>query len=372
MLIYSLFHNYILVFVNKFIPITNALYQLSAIFFIFLVLRSIKFQIHHLTQNFHYIIIFILIIISYFQKDYDLTLIYALVIGILLFRNYFLAQDYLKKFIDWVLVIIFIIALLELILGRSYHQFLDIYSYYLNSRSRYSPTELEIYTQIGAYRGEANYFLSFINYRVSSIFVEPLSLAYFSIICLGFYRALSAEENFILELKRNFWRYLIIVGLIIFSDTRSSYLVFLIIFLTPKSLMTLKNTYIAIILVIIFFVSLFWFTSDITSEFHRRLYPTINSLANLATIFNFSKYSFGILDSGYGGIIANLGIFGFMYVLMFLTNSSSLIISTKTSVYFFNFTVLYMFYFAIFGGAIYSVKTLVMLLVIYNSLCFKK
>ena len=90
-----------------------------------------------------------------------------------------------------------------------------IYSYYLNSRSRYSPTELEIYTQIGAYRGEANYFLSFINYRVSSIFVEPLSLAYFSIICLGFYRALSAEENFILEFKRNFWRYLIILGLII-------------------------------------------------------------------------------------------------------------------------------------------------------------
>ena len=241
--------------------------------------------------------------------------------------------------------IVLIIGLIELILGNSYHQYLDIFSYYLNSRTRYSPTEIEIYTQIGAYRGESNYFLSFINYRISSIFLEPLGLAYFSIICLGFYRALSSEDDFFKEIKKNFLRYLIIFCLIILSDTRSSYIIFILVLLIPKNLMSLKNTYIAIIFAIIAMILIIWFTSEIDSEFQKRLRPTIFALTNLETIFNFSKYSFGILDSGYGGIMANLGILGFMYVLMFLTNSSSLIISSKTSVYFFNFTVLYMFYF---------------------------
>ena len=372
MLIYSLLHNFVLVFINKFIPITNLLYQVSAIFFLYLVLRSIKFKINHLTQNFNFIIIFILIIISYFQKDYDLTLIYSLLVGILLFRNYFLELNYLKKFIDWTLSIVLIIGLIELILGNSYHQYLDIFSYYLNSRTRYSPTEIEIYTQIGAYRGESNYFLSFINYRISSIFLEPLGLAYFSIICLGFYRALSSEDDFFKEIKKNFLRYLMILCLIILSDTRSSYIIFMLVLLIPKNLMSLKNTYIAIIFAIIAMILFIWFLSEIDSEFQRRLRPTIYALTNLETIFNFSKYSHGILDSGYGGIMANLGIFGFIYIFVFLIKTSKSVENKKSSFYFFNFTVMYMFYFAIFGGAVYSIKTFVLLLIIYNSLCFDK
>ena len=372
MLIYSLLHNFILVFINKFIPITNSLYQVSAIFFLYLVVRSIKFKINHLTQNYNFIIIFILIIISYFQKDYDLTLIYALLVGILLFRNYFVDLNYLKKFIDWTLFIVLIIALIELILGNSYHQYLDIFSYYLNSRTRYSPTEIEIYTQIGAYRGESNYFLSFINYRISSIFLEPLGLAYFSIICLGFYRALSSEDDVFKEIKKNLLRYIMILSLIIFSDTRSSYVIFILILLIPKNLMSLKNTYIAIIFAIMAMILFIWFTSEIDSEFHKRLRPTIFALTNLETIFNFSKYSHGILDSGYGGIMANLGIFGFIYIFVFLIKTSKSVVNRKSSFYFFNFTVMYMFYFAIFGGAIYSIKTFVLLLIIYNSLCFDR
>jgi len=102
------------------------------------------------------------------------------------------------------------------------------------------------------------------------------------------------------------------------------------------------------------------------------LRPTIYALTNLETIFNFSKYSHGILDSGYGGIMANLGIFGFIYIFVFLIKTSKSVVNKKTSIYFFNFTVMYMFYFAIFGGAIYSIKTFVLLLIIYNSLCFDK
>ena len=365
-----MFHNFFLVFINKFFPITNNLYQISALFFIFLVMKSIKFRVNHIIRNFHFIVIFALIAISYFQKDYDLTLIYALMVGTLLFKNYYISVENLKKYIDLVLIIIFIIAIIELILGNTYHQFLDIFSYYLNSRSRYSPTELEIYTQIGAYRGESNYILPFINYRVSSIFLEPLGLAYFSIICLGFYRSLDAHSNTLIEMKNNYWRYILIISLIILSDTRSSYLIFIVIFLIPKNLMVLKNSYIAIILTIISFIILVWSTAEINSEFHRRIYPTIYSLTNLKTIFNLSKYSFGILDSGYGGIMANLGILGFMYIFSFLMNSNNSLDKKKSSIYFFNFTVLYLFYFAIFGGAIFSIKTFVLLIVLYNSICF--
>ena len=370
MLSYSLFHNFFLVFINKFFPITNNLYQISALFFIFLVMKSIKFRVNHIIRNFHFIVIFALIAISYFQKDYDLTLIYALVVGTLLFKNYYISIENLKKYIDLVLIIIFIIAIIELVLGNSYHQFLDIFSYYLNSRSRYSPTELEIYTQIGAYRGASNYILPFINYRVSSIFLEPLGLAYFSIICLGFYRSLDAHSNTLIEMKNNYWRYILIISLIILSDTRSSYLIFIVVFLIPKNLMTLKNSYIAIILTIISFIILVWSTAEIDSEFYRRIYPTIYSLTNLKTIFNLSKYSFGILDSGYGGIMANLGILGFMYIFSFLMNSNNSLDKKKSSIYFFNFTVLYLFYFAIFGGAIFSIKTFVLLIILYNSICF--
>ena len=370
MLSYSLFHNFFLVFINKFFPITNNLYQISALFFIFLVMKSIKFRVNHIIRNFHFIVIFALIAISYFQKDYDLTLIYALMVGTLLFKNYYISIENLKKYIDLVLIIIFIIAIIELVLGNTYHQFLDIFSYYLNSRSRYSPTELEIYTQIGAYRGESNYILPFINYRVSSIFLEPLGLAYFSIICLGFYRSLDAHSNTLIEMKNNYWRYILIISLIILSDTRSSYLIFIVVFLIPKNLMVLKNSYIAIILTIISFIILVWSTAEIDSEFYRRIYPTIYSLTNLKTIFNLSKYSFGILDSGYGGIMANLGILGFMYIFSFLMNSNNSLDKKKSSIYFFNFTVLYLFYFAIFGGAIFSIKTFVLLIILYNSICF--
>jgi len=365
LLSYSLFHNFFLVFINKFLPITNNLYQISALFFIFLVMKSIKFRVNHIIRNFHFIIIFALIVVSYFQKDYDLTLIYALVVGTLLFKNYYISVENLKKYLDLVLIIIFIIAIIELVLGNTYHQFLDIFSYYLNSRSRYSPTELEIYTQIGAYRGESNYILPFINYRVSSIFLEPLGLAYFSIICLGFYRSLDVRSNTLIEMKNNYWRYILIISLIILSDTRSSYLIFIVIFLIPKNLMVLKNSYIAIILTII--VSS---TAEIDSEFYRRIYPTIYSLTNLKTIFNLSKYNFGILDSGYGGIMANLGILGFIYIFSFLMNSNNSLDKKKSSIYFFNFTVLYLFYFAIFGGAIFSIKTFVLLIILCNSICF--
>ena len=346
------------------------MYQISALFFIFLVMKSIKFRVNHIIRNFHFIVIFALIAASYFQKDYDLTLIYALVVGTLLFKNYYISIENLKKYIDLVLIIIFIIAIIELVLGNTYHQFLDIFSYYLNSRSRYSPTELEIYTQIGAYRGESNYILPFINYRVSSIFLEPLGLAYFSIICLGFYRSLDAHSNTLIEMKNNYWRYILIISLIILSDTRSSYLIFIVIFLIPKNLMALKNSYIAIILTIMSFIILVWSTAEIDSEFYRRIYPTIYSLTNLKTIFNLSKYNFGILDSGYGGIMANLGILGFMYIFSFLMNSNNSLDKKKSSIYFFNFTVLYLFYFAIFGGAIFSIKTFVLLIILYNSICF--
>jgi hypothetical protein len=370
LLSYSLFHNFFLVFINKFLPITNNLYQISALFFIFLVMKSIKFRVNHIIRNFHFIIIFALIVVSYFQKDYDLTLIYALVVGTLLFKNYYISVENLKKYLDLVLIIIFIIAIIELVLGNTYHQFLDIFSYYLNSRSRYSPTELEIYTQIGAYRGESNYILPFINYRVSSIFLEPLGLAYFSIICLGFYRSLDVHSNTLIEMKNNYWRYILIISLIILSDTRSSYLIFIVIFLIPKNLMVLKNSYIAIILTIISFIILVSSTAEIDSEFYRRIYPTIYSLTNLKTIFNLSKYNFGILDSGYGGIMANLGILGFIYIFSFLMNSNNSLDKKKSSIYFFNFTVLYLFYFAIFGGAIFSIKTFVLLIILCNSICF--
>jgi hypothetical protein len=370
LLSYSLFHNFFLVFINKFLPITNNLYQISALFFIFLVMKSIKFRVNHIIRNFHFIIIFALIVVSYFQKDYDLTLIYALVVGTLLFKNYYISVENLKKYLDLVLIIIFIIAIIELVLGNTYHQFLDIFSYYLISRSRYSPTELEIYTQIGAYRGESNYILPFINYRVSSIFLEPLGLAYFSIICLGFYRSLDVHSNTLIEMKNNYWRYILIISLIILSDTRSSYLIFIVIFLIPKNLMVLKNSYIAIILTIISFIILVSSTAEIDSEFYRRIYPTIYSLTNLKTIFNLSKYNFGILDSGYGGIMANLGILGFIYIFSFLMNSNNSLDKKKSSIYFFNFTVLYLFYFAIFGGAIFSIKTFVLLIILCNSICF--
>lgn len=348
-------------------------YYLVALIFIIITLISVKFNIRHLASNYHFIFILFLLLISFIQKDDDFTFIYALLIGSILFRNYFVEHGRLTKYVKWTITIVFLIALIELILGEEYHQYLDTFSYYLNSRGRYSPISVEIFTQVGAYRGAENYFLSFINYRVSSIFLEPLSMAYFSVICFAYLRCLSVYESFKNEIKKNIFSYLMIITLIIVSDTRSSFVIILFLSIVPKFVMTNIKLYLISIPTILVIIVLTYLGSDYGSEFYRRTYPTISAFINLGSLFNFSRYQgIGILDSGYGVLMSNLGIFGFIYVFKIILYLSENIKRSNQSIYFFNFFVIYNFYFAIFGGAFLSIKTWVLLFIMFNTVLFYK
>ena len=346
----------------------NIYYLISAIF-LFVIIYAVKFRINHLIRNYHYIFILFLLGISFYQSDHDLTFIFALLIGSILFQNYFIEKTKLTKFIKFTIFIVFIIALIEIILGESYHRFLNTFNYYLNSRGRYSPIAIDIYTQIGAYRGAENYFLSFLNYRTSSIFLEPLGLAYFCIICFGYLRSISANDNITTEIKNNFFSYLMIILLIIASDTRSSFVIFFLILVVPKSLLFQRKTYLLSILLVALSVLAIYIFSDLGSENYRRIIPTISAFLDIGSIFNITKYKgVGILDSGYGILISNLGIFGLIYFIFFIGLLSKKINDQNSSKYFYNFSVFYILYFAIFGGAFYSMKIWLLLIIMFNSI----
>lgn len=346
----------------------NIYYLISSIFLV-VIFYSIKFRVNHLIKNYHYIFILTLLILSFYQKDHDLTFIFALFVGSLIFKNYFVEKSKLTKFVKLTLFIVFIVALIEIFLGESYHRFLNTFSYYLNSRGRYSPIAIDIYTQIGAYRGSENYFLSFINYRISSIFLEPLGLAYFCIICLGYLRSISADNKILIEIKNNFFSYLIIILLLIASDTRSSLVIFVLIWIVPKTILFQRKTYLLSMLLVTLSILTIYLFSDLSSENYRRIIPTISAFIDMGSIFNITQYKgVGILDSGYGILISNLGIFGLVYFIFFISSLSKKINSQNSSIYFYNFGVFYILYFAIFGGAFYSMKIWLLLIIMLNSI----
>lgn len=366
MLIFAIYHNYILSIINNnFFTITQFLYQSVSLIFIIALLIKSKFQ-SYLFYNNGIITAFLTISFGFsiYQRDIDYNLLFFVILTyIVLFNKNFYSLN-IKNFLFKNIIIIFLIALIEIIFNEAYYNFTNIHSYYLNTREWYQGNTKNIDYYAGISRTSGNYFLNIINYRISSIFIEPLSLSYFCIISFIFYNY-QDDTNKTVNYKKIIFN-LIIFFLIIVSDTRSA-LFFLFILFLPNRIFKIKN--LPIILFLSLFIYLYFLVYGLNNdEFIFRISHSKISDVSLLQLINLKAYYYNeFYDSGYVNIFMNFGIFGFFlifYLLIKLPNHLKNINSDKLVLL--NKCLIYFIFFNLFGSAVYSIKTTLLLFYFIN------
>ena len=127
-----------------------------------------------------------------------------------------------------VMLIIFLVAIFELIFPGLYGQYISPYRYFI-SIGKDLPTHLiESGLFQSAFRPGGRYFSFIDSHRLSSIFLEPISFGFFSYICFAFYYSIfiNGKKKFIIKLGL-----IISLVLIILSDSRQASLMVLIFIL---------------------------------------------------------------------------------------------------------------------------------------------
>ena len=365
MLIFAIYHNFVLAIINKnFFTINENFYYAIIFIFFILVIAKNKLSFHLLKKYFFItLIIIILFVFSYFQKDISVQLfVFIFVIYLTLFNSNFIINK-LDKFLFINTIIIFLFAVIEMFFGSFYYSIVDANQYYINTRSWYN-TDAQINYYLGVDRIQGNILMNSINYRISSIFLEPLSLAYYSILVLIIFRYFYKQNTkFIYKIVFNF----LILFLIVISDTRSALILYLILLL-PDKIFTFKffNIYIFIIFILIaYFNDQFLINNELI---YRLSFSKIIDV-NILQLLNLDSFLQSSTDSGFITIFSNFGIFGFFILLYLLFDIDRKHITKDIKIHIAsNQIIFYFLFFSLFGQISFSIKTFFLVIYFINYL----
>jgi len=371
--LFSQYHNFFLSIINNnFFRLNYQIYILIiTIFILFIILRYKCIDYLKINSFFVFLIFFIILeTISYLQKDIDLNFFLGIFLIFILLLNKEFYFDKIQFFLIMNLCIVFFITIIEILYSETYYFFVNIDNYLANTRNWYESTNVLSY--FGSYRIDGNIILGFLDSRFSSIFLEPLNLAYFGYLNFLFFNYLRLINNSNLNIK-----YILIffmcIFLIIVSDTRSVLILLILSLIIPKKIFYLHNF--IFLFIAIFLIMIFLFFEFFPENLQLRLsYNAISSDNSLLNYLNLKPSIQKDNDSAFIIIFNNLGIFGFGFILIFIVKfiyyAKNQLDKLSIKKYFYHNIFLYLFIISLFGGAIFSIKNLLLLIFMINHVFF--
>lgn len=367
--IFSQYHNFLLSIINNLFYKLN--YQFySIIIFIFLIYVFFNFRCYNFLKK-NNIVIFLIFFFcleyfSYLQGDIDLVFVLGVFLMAILLLNENFKSNYTHNFLLINLCIIFFITIFEIAFNQKFNSIINQNSYFENTRLWYEGVDTLIYQ--GSLRAGGNFLTNYFNYRASSIFLEPLNLGYFGYLNFLFFNFLRLNENSSYNLKYTTITF-ICLFLIIVSDTRSAMLLFFLTLVIPKKIFYLNNF--TIIFIFLFSLLLLLLNNYLPDYVKLRLsYNIISSENTILHFLNFAPSFQKDNDSTYILIFNNLGLFGYLFLLIFLGNFMIFVkkklTNENTIKFFFHNIFLYFFFLSMFGGAMFSIKNLLLLILMIN------
>jgi len=268
------------------------------------------------------------------------------------------ARKFSTSFLTALLLIVLGVAIFELIFPEMYVALFNPLRYFLATRKWMGETQGLTATIVtandfyfGAHRPGGTIFGA--DHRVGSIFLEPLSLGYFSFICAIFY---------LYKFRHKIIKSLIPVGVCLalaaMSDSRTS--VFLIAFTTlfrgviGRSAAEIR--YMSPILILAVIIGVYSMAQTDSGDLAYRLSLTFGALrdASLTDILFGGQFNTVLGDSGVIYMIANAGVIGF-FLYLFL--ASGFLVERNSAAFVTQAVLLYLVVASLFGGAIFSIKT---------------
>jgi putative polymerase len=252
--------------------------------------------------------------------------------------------------------VVLIVALIEAILPDFYSWMVNPLGYFLSTRdwvaASTGPAVLpDSGLYVGAMRPGGGVF-GVAQHRVGSIFLEPLSLSYFAIIS-----ALSFLTYYGRKLQPFILPMLACLFLSLLSDTRTATLI-LVLLISFNRLFQYTPRYLGIWvpIVIIFVAGVVYYNVSGDGELAYRVGITFSSLqkANLTQIIFGGIDTQRVGDSGLVMLIANAGILG---ALIYFYIVSGLVLGNRRMIAFSVSVMIFLVSVAIFGGALFSIKT---------------
>ncbi len=263
------------------------------------------------------------------------------------------------RYLKWFLYFILIVAIFEAIFPTIYQRIVNPFDYYVSTRDWVNRFASRHHLRIshGLYVGVNRSFGSifgFAGHRVSSIFLEPLSLGYFSVIysmviCHAYWG----------KMKKLIPQLIVCFLLALFSDTRSAVLLLVILIPTmyfmkelPKEMFYFFPILFIVLLLIIY---KFGFLNR-WSEYKFRIGITTNTLikASIPDLLFGKAHTVYSGDSGILELIDGAGVIG---AFLFYITSSGLISGKSMNQPLVFFSMLFLMVASLFGGACFSIKT---------------
>lgn len=257
--------------------------------------------------------------------------------------------------------IAFGVAVFEIVFPTIYISVVNPLGYFLSTRewvSEFLTGEGKLIGDEGLYvgavrPGEGSKF-SFTDHRVGSIFLEPISLAYFSIICLLFNESIFSKSR-----MQRIIGVATLVFLIVASDTRTMAATFLLIsffLLIPIGRYT--KFYVLLPIAIFTGASIFSaLNSSFGSELSYRLSLTTLVLYKAGPI----SALLGEVDlaaANDSGFIVLVSVFGFVGALLFFYAASGVLSAkSRNAIKVTALASAYLLIGSLFGGALFSIKT---------------
>jgi putative polymerase len=218
-----------------------------------------------------------------------------------------------------VLKIILLVSIIEVLLPSLYLKMLPVGQYYYKTRTWVQSQDIDVgglTYYIGAVRPGENY-LSFIDHRLGSLFLESLSLGYF--LSLAFVIWLLKKD----ELSK-LGASLCFIGIALaclLTDMRTANMMFLlavVVFVYRRFFLALSPIYYVIGIISVFFLA--FQISDSSSELNYRLSLTFAVLQNNspASLLGFGSLVGNFNDSGYLYLISIYGIIPLILTFAYL------------------------------------------------------
>jgi putative polymerase len=361
LLLIAVLMNAILAFVNNNImQISGTSVKIVQAFILFCCVAFSVISIRDIRARFLillYIVIMSLIVTN-FVNDIDIkTFNDTLIIPIFMLLGFRISKIR-EGHISLLLAIVVASVILEVYAESVYLKIFNPASYYYSTREWVAELGNNAAAKdgyyYGSYRaGESVFALA--SHRVGGLFLEPLSLGYFSVIIANYYIFVSDKA-----LTRKIGFVVVCLFLCLSSDSRVSAALICISLLLYVSRIRLPHHSILIIFPAVFSAALITYLFAVKMPFDDtlgRLDVTFGALANgdlVAMIFgNVPLERFG--DSGMIYLIRCVGLLGFPAAIVIYTGYP--LLNSRVNVNFMIAMVLYFSVTLLFGGAVFSIKT---------------
>jgi putative polymerase len=349
------------------VPVNNTTVVLcQAFLFFFLCFELIKVVSFEAIDIVLIFSLFCMIVLSLLvhedMKIKDVFSVLILPLSILYFRSVAVRFWLLIRIIFWLATFI---LFFEVFLPEFLVQFFPVGEYFLNTRDWVASQDAaaESIFYIGAVRPGGYYFIPDVH-RVGSIFLEPLTYSYFSLIMI-----ISARYYENVRFKKYVYVLISMIAIILTDSRVAIFLGLLFCFLPLINFRFYFSVFFYVLFA--FFIMYFaWqYTDGSNSELPLRLSYTFNTLfeSSIASLLGLAPLGGKVNDSGYLLYITILGVPIFLVLLIWMDSISFRAWKYGVGAGYIPFYIL-LFVSLFFGGAILSAKIIVLLSAFVSSL----